>query len=123
MKGRPTESVKHELDAGDWHHRFAVKGEIFIVFAQAALMFQPSKGSFHDPAFGKQMKSRGVSQLLDNFQGPTTPALEPLDQFPRVPPIGPDSRDVGKPGSHSDEQQLRTIAILHIGTMHHHAEQ
>jgi len=123
MAGGTAESMEHELDAGDLDHGFAMKCEVFVVFAKPALMAEPSQGSFHDPASGKKLKPGCVCQLLHNFQGPTRPTLEPLDQFPGITSIGPDALDGGKPGRHLDKEQLGSIAILHVGSMHHHPQQ
>jgi len=81
--------LQHESDHGDLNHGLAIFNQFFIVLAEATGMAQPSKRAFHDPAFGKDLKTNLLFELPNDLQHPTTPAIEPLDQLSGVTAIGP----------------------------------
>jgi len=47
----------------------------------------------------------------------------PLDQLPRVAPVGPDQAQLRVQGARLAHYQLRPIPILNVGRMHDHAQQ
>jgi len=115
--------LEHEPDHGDVDHGFAVFQEFLIVLAESPGMSQPGERAFHDPAFAQELKTSLLFQLTDNFQDPTTPAIEPGNQLAGVTAIGPHQRNGGKRRSRLDEQPLGSIAVLDGGRMDHHRQQ
>jgi hypothetical protein len=104
--------VEHELDHGDLNHGFTVFGEFLIVLAQSAIVTQPSKRPFHDPAFGKDLKTYLFTQLSHDFQRPATPPMQPRHEFSRITAVSPNQRNRRKQGCRFEEYQLRSVAIL-----------
>jgi hypothetical protein len=115
---RAAESVKHELDHGDFNHGFAVFEELLIIFAEPAVVAQPSERTFHNPTFREDLKTDLVSQLAHDFQDPAAPAIEPVNQLSGITAVGPHQGDRRKQRRSLEEQQLGSVAVLDRGGMY-----
>jgi hypothetical protein len=120
---RTAESVKHQLDHGDFNHGFAVFEEFFIIFAEPTVVTEPSERAFHNPTLGEDLKTDLVSQLAYDFQNPAAPAIEPVDQFSGITAIGPHQGDRRKRRRGLEEQQLCSVAVLDRGGMYDDCQQ
>ncbi len=71
--------MEHELDHRNLDHGLAVFDEFLIVFAQPTSMAEPGEGAFHDPAFGKNLKTNLLTKFLERSGGSnhTTAATSP----------------------------------------------
>jgi hypothetical protein len=81
--------VEHDLDHRNLNHGFAVFHEFLIVFAEPTSMAQPGERTFHNPAFGKNLKTGLLSEFSDDLQDPTTPPPQPLHELPGITAIRP----------------------------------
>jgi hypothetical protein len=115
---RAAESVKHQLDHGDFNHGFAVFEEFLIIFAEPAVVAEPSERTFHNPTLREDLKTDLLFQLAYDFQDPAAPAIEPVDQLSGVATIGPHQGDCRKQLCGLEEQQLGSVAVLDRGGMH-----
>ena len=111
------------MDHGDLNHGFAVFDEFLIIFAEPAVVAEPSERAFHNPAFREHLKTDLVSQLAYDFQDPAAPAIQPLDQLSGITAIGPHQRDRRKQRRSLEEQQLGSVAVLDRGGMDDHCQQ
>ncbi len=85
--------MEHELDHRNLDHGFAVFDEFLIVFAQPTSMAEPGEGAFHDPAFGKNLKTNLLTKFLNDLEAPTTPPQQPVHKLPGVTAIRPNQLD------------------------------
>jgi hypothetical protein len=117
------QSLEHQADHGDLNHRFTILDEFLVIFAESPTMPKPCERAFHDPASGQHLETDLVLQLADDLQHPATPPIQPFDQLPGVPSIGPHQRNRRKQRGRLEEQQLGSITILNRGRMHHDRQQ
>ena len=61
----------------------------FVVFAQATVAPEPSKGPLDDPAAGEDDEA-AFGRALDDSEEPTAECLDPLGQLPGIASIRPD---------------------------------
>jgi len=58
--------MKHTVNHGNVDPCFADSGQVFVVFAQATILAQPSESALHQPPFGQYDKGGAVA-TADNF--------------------------------------------------------
>ena len=69
---------QHEARHCQINQRFAGARQFFIIFAQAAIVVQPTKGSLHHPTARQNMKSLEVIVTLDDFPHPAKGGFDPV---------------------------------------------
>src|SRR5688572_8690786 len=97
---------------------FASRGQIFIVFAQAAIKAEPSESSLNDPPPWENDEAFHIIGSSDDFKvNPTVAAQSshPLDQFPAIARIGPNLAESGETMSQWRQEQFSSITVLNSG--------
>jgi len=101
---------------------FASRGQIFIVFAQAAIKAEPSKSSLNDPAPWENDEAFNIIGSSDDFKiNPLVAAQssDPLDQFSTIARIGPNLAKSGETMSQWRQEQFSSITVLNSGRVDH----
>src|ERR1051325_8485509 len=93
------------------------------VAGETAIAADPGKGALHNPAFGQHDKTMGVTALYDLDRPRSSSGGERGQLRPLVTAISEDAIDKWKPASRLAQHRAGTIAILHAGRMHVHAQQ
>lgn len=87
-----------------------------------APVYQPAKGAFHDPAFGKDFERMWVAPF-HNFKRPGCLVLDPLNECTRIAAVTPDELDAREAVFHTEQKHLGSIAVLDGGRMDNDAYQ
>ena len=69
---------QHEARHCQINQRFAGVRQFFLIFAQATIVVQPTKGSLHHPTARQNMKSLEVIVTLDDFPHPAKGGFDPV---------------------------------------------
>ncbi len=72
------ESLEHEVNHGQAHHRFRRTHGALAVFGQATALAQPSKGAFHRPANGQQHPTFGSFRTVNDVEFPRSMQHQPV---------------------------------------------
>ena len=111
--------MNHQIDHGEIDHILAAFREHLVVFAHTPVSTDPGEGALDDPAVRKKFEANGIVRPLHDVEHPASQLFCPADEFPRVSAVGPDALQPRKQSPQFAQHEFGTIAILHIGRMHH----
>ena len=117
------EAAEHDADHGEpdpGDHGPAVALEIA---GETAIAANPGEGALDNPAFGQHDEAMGVTTLYDLDRPGSRGGGERTQFRPLVATISKDAFDKRKASSRLAQHRSGTIAILHAGRMHRHAQQ
>ena len=103
-------------------HSLTILGEKFIVLRQATVTPKPGKGSFNDPAAGKQNKTLGPHRTQNRLQQPTAGLFDPLDQVASVRSVSPNDLQAWELALGPFQQIFGSVAILNVRRMHEYSQ-
>lgn len=78
---------------------------------------EPAEGAFNNPAPGEYVEALKVIVSFDDLERPRCEFLDPVDEFARIPAVGPYQRESRELSLQSLENELGAIAILDAGFM------
>src|SRR5579862_9085486 len=119
----PVETSKHEADHGNSDPCLTTLRESLVVLTQSPIPSEPSERPLDDPPLGQDNESLLVSWLLHNLQQPTERILYPLHELTTIRAVCPNERALGNMALESPKHELRSVAVLDIGRMHHDRQQ
>lgn len=115
--------MDHEVHHRDVDHGFAAFGKRFVVFAQTAILGEPTEGTLHNPAARQNGKSLLVTRAFDDVENPLPELRGPRHQGTGVAAVGPNPLESWKPASQFAQHVFRAVPILDVGGMHHDGKQ
>ena|SRR5947209_6741081 len=119
------QTFQQAMNGGQVNHAFTVVGKEFIVFGEATIGTQPSKGALHDPPPGNDFKAFEVVTTQSNIDNDLFELLgDPLDKLATIAAVGPQALEAcEQDGGQGLEQLNGGFAIAHIGNGHDDLEQ
>jgi len=115
-----SEASQHHVNDSGINHGLAVLRQDFLVFAEAAIVAEPRKRSFNDPASGKKHAAMVIIGAFHDRKEPASAGENPVDQgLPLLPTSGPDERQAFKAFLFGPlAEGLRPSPFLDTGFMH-----
>src|SRR5512145_432128 len=98
--------MEHYTNHSNLNHCFTYIHPIFIIFAEPAMLIQPCKGSFDNPATWKKMKTFGSLWAGDDFQSPSEIFPDPSDDASGITTVGNNCLQSGKSVENSRQQKF-----------------
>ena len=111
--------MEHQVDHGQVNHGLTAVGQRLVVLAQPAVLAEPSERPLDNPTFWKDHKAMKVTAFDDLHGTPYAPA-SPIDENPRIAPVGPDTTQPMKPPGDSLQHPASPVPILDVGGVDHH---
>jgi len=81
------QSLEHQLDHRDQHHRLAAVGQLLVVLAQPPIPPEPAKCPFNDPSSRLYHKPLRTFCTLHNLHLPAPRLFHQCGQLPAVSPV------------------------------------
>src|ERR1700683_94487 len=101
------EAADHDSDHANSQHGLAMINADFVVAAQSPRFEEPAKGSFHNPAFGQNLKAFDLIATSHDFQlehAIGTKLFNPTHQISEIATVGPDDLQASKQTDQSFDQ-------------------
>lgn len=95
----------------------------FEVACQSAVMADPAECPLDDPALGQHDEAMPVAAAHDLDPPAASAGHGGCHLRPLIAGVADDALDEGEQPPSLAQQRLGAVAILHIGRVHHHAEQ
>ncbi len=108
--------MNHQVDHSNDYPCFTTLCQCLVVLGQAAVLTQPSEGSFDNPSLRQHHKSVRCG-TLDDFNEASGPAACPINKPAGIAAVGEDQLQTSKTRSQFVEHQLAAVSILNVGRM------
>src|ERR1700719_23030 len=105
------------MNHGDVDHCLTSVRKALVIFAEATITSQPTKGPLHHPAARQEHETFDSNRSQDGLQNPPTGGLSPFYQLASVAAVGPDDFQTWQTGADFIQDQLGPITILDVGRM------
>lgn len=110
--------MQHQVNHSDHDHGLTALFKVFVILAVPSIASQPSQGSFNNPSFRQNNKSRYAVGSFNDFKHPAECLLYPINQFPSITAVCPDQHQPGESVAYLLKHQPRPVPILYVGCMH-----
>ncbi len=114
------------MDHRHINHRFTGGSEVLVILAQPTILVKPAERALDDPPFRQDHEAFDVLGALDNLQADLAIGAEqgyPRFQDASIGTIGPDTAQPREPMPQDAQEELRSVAILHARSSHHHRDE
>lgn len=115
------EAFGGEADHGEIDEGFVVAGFALMIAHKTAGFHEPSKGAFHHPTLGQELKAFGLVAPFDDGERQAglpeegSHLFHPGFQFSLIAAVGEDQRDAQKQMAEQAAQDLGPVPVLHAG--------
>jgi len=119
----PCQAAEHDADHGEADEGCDGSCVALEIAGQATVPADPCECALDDPSLGQDNEAMRIASLDDLQRPATSIGHDLLHLRPLVACIGEDALDERKQPARRAQHLAGTIAILHVGRVHDHAQQ